>query len=100
METKTRKGSGFDAKARPARSKFVSGLHFALACKVREWKQDGTTGMGFDCFAQNAATIAGRLHHLEGAPRGTSAQWMFHQVLKDILREDATLRAFVSGVGL
>ena len=40
----------------------------------------GTVGMSWNCFKQNLDTS--NMSHLEGAPKGTNAQWLLNEELK------------------
>lgn len=52
---------------------------------------EGTIGMSWDCFKQNLDTS--NMSHLEGAPKGTNAQWLLNEELKGF---SSDLKGFIT----
>lgn len=53
----------------------------ALKAELR-WK--GTTSVSLETFASMLATKTNAHRYRRGAPCGTNAQWMFHEIAKEV----------------
>ena len=74
---------------------FELALRDAVQETVCRMQADGTARCSRDCLAQNIAT--GQLTHLDGAPRGSNAQWMFGKMLENVICDSRTFKRFVRG---
>lgn len=76
---------------------FERHLQSACRCMVKTLKKDGTVGMGFDCFAQNASHLPYAYGFSEclDAPRGTNYKYCFHESLRKVVTTDKVLSRFV-----